>query len=400
MEEKKLKILHLVSTSEGANWLYRIASIQKRDGHNVKVAVCTAPKKESRLIKRLQESQIPYLIIDISGSKIKNLFRILKNSFKLFFYIKSERFDVVHYHLLKAIIVGRIVSYITKVPVRVSQWPGYAYANFPLFLFLDKLTYKMDSIVIASSKYTKDLLIKKGFRGDKITVIYYGTDINRLTYSNEKALSFKKEWGLEDFKVVGMVAYMYKPLKDSQKIGIKGHEYFIQAAKIVLEKRNDVKFVIVGDELVGVGSYRKSLEKMTENLSIKDNVIFTGFIEDVQKPLSAMDIVCVPSVMENLGGVTEPLIMGKPVIASNTGGIPEAIIHEKTGLLFNVGDVQGLANSTIRLLENHEFAKELGRNGREYIKAFMNVEKTTKEIERTYHKILSTTIKNSNDDSI
>jgi glycosyltransferase involved in cell wall biosynthesis len=88
-------------------------------------------------------------------------------------------------------------------------------------------------------------------------------------------------------------------------------------------------------------------------LGLYDAVTFLGKQNQVQEILSVCDLFLMPSETESFGlAALEAMACELPVISSNAGGIPELNVDGETGFLCNVGDVQGMAEKAIYLLED------------------------------------------------
>jgi glycosyltransferase involved in cell wall biosynthesis len=172
-----------------------------------------------------------------------------------------------------------------------------------------------------------------------------------------------------DSKVVGTVGKLREE---------KGIEYFIRAAHIVLQKYPQTTFLVVGD-----GPLRQNLEKLAKQLKVENNILFTGYRQNVPVILSLFDIDVMPSLTEGSPlALLEAMAMGRPIIATDVGGIKEILEDKKTGLLVQPRDSSALAQGILHLFENQEIAEKLGMRAREdsnkydiqlYIKRLQNL---------------------------
>ena len=103
--------------------------------------------------------------------------------------------------------------------------------------------------------------------------------------------------------------------------------------------------------LAGDGPERHSLERLVRELGLGHDVIFLGKVRDTAHVLEISDVFLLPSETESFGlAALEAMAMGVPVISSNTGGIPEVNLHGISGYLSDVGDVDDMAENTLKLL--------------------------------------------------
>ncbi|MBW1613078.1 MAG: glycosyltransferase [Deltaproteobacteria bacterium] len=164
----------------------------------------------------------------------------------------------------------------------------------------------------------------------------------------------------------------------------KGFEYLVETLPDVLREYPDARFLIVGE-----GPLRDKLKVKSEELSVEDKVVFTGFRSDIKEILSAVDLLVVPSLLEGFPMVTlEAMAMAKPIVATNIDGITEQITDGVTGILVPPKDPSALAKAIIRALTNKELARSMGLSAREKVELEFSVEKMVAETERVYLSLL------------
>ena len=112
--------------------------------------------------------------------------------------------------------------------------------------------------------------------------------------------------------------------------------------------------------LVGDGPDRSAAEWLAHDLGIQCRVHFLGKQDRVNELLPLADLMLMPSQLESFGlAALEAMACKVPPIATRVGGVPELIDHEETGLLFAVGDVDGMAQGAIRLLNDRDRLEEM-----------------------------------------
>jgi len=118
----------------------------------------------------------------------------------------------------------------------------------------------------------------------------------------------------------------------------------------IVRKQIPAKLLMVGD-----GPERHRLEELCRELGTCDLVKFVGKVKDTERILAASDVFILPSESESFGlAALEAMAAKTPVISTNTGGIPEVNEHGVSGFLSNVGDVEDMANNTLKILANDE----------------------------------------------
>jgi glycosyltransferase involved in cell wall biosynthesis len=231
------------------------------------------------------------------------------------------------------------------------------------------ITFYSDKI-IANSK--AGLLCYK-IPGRKSTFIHNGFDFNRINYL-EPVENIKYKFKIKSSKVVGMVARI-----DFQK----DYPTFIKAAIIILLKRSDVKFVIVGD-----GEDKEKIQSMIAP-GHKEKFIFAGRQSNVESIVNCFDVAVLATFTEGISNaVIEYMALEKPVIVTNGGGTSELVKDGVTGYLVREGDVYQLAEKILFLLDNQDICLQMSAEGGKRIFEDFNLKKMIDRFQDEYEKIL------------
>jgi N-acetyl-alpha-D-glucosaminyl L-malate synthase BshA len=135
-------------------------------------------------------------------------------------------------------------------------------------------------------------------------------------------------------------------------------------AKVI--KKIPSKLLMVGD-----GPERSMCEQLCRDLGVTDNVRFLGKQDAVEEILSVSDLFLMPSQSESFGlAALEAMACKVPVISSNAGGLPELNIDGLTGFLKEPGDVDGMAEKAIFILEDEERLAKFKENALARAKEF------------------------------
>ena len=145
----------------------------------------------------------------------------------------------------------------------------------------------------------------------------------------------------------------------------KGQDVFLRAFAAVAADRGELEARIIGAALFGEDDYAERLRGLARDLGIDDRVTFTGFVTDVARELSGLDVlVHAATVPEPFGNaVVEGLAAGVPVVASDAGGPAEIITDEVNGLLVPPGDAGALAGALRRLISDDGLRTRLSAAG-------------------------------------
>ncbi|MEZ5036082.1 MAG: N-acetyl-alpha-D-glucosaminyl L-malate synthase BshA [Chitinophagales bacterium] len=115
--------------------------------------------------------------------------------------------------------------------------------------------------------------------------------------------------------------------------------------------------------LIGDGPERQHIEILARNICKIDDVRFLGRQDAVEEILAISDLFLMPSESESFGlAALEAMACEVPVISSDAGGIPEVNITGKTGFVLPVGDVDGMVEKCLYLLQNEEILEQFRRN--------------------------------------
>ncbi len=249
----------------------------------------------------------------------------------------NEEFDVIHAHDWMTYPAGVAVAKMTGKPLIVhvhsTEFDRSGENVNQVIYDYERMGMHVANRVIAVSHLTRSIIISRyGVSGDKVEVVYNGVERNG-----------GHNWPIGDTTI-----------KRDEKIVLflgritmqKGPDYFLRAAKKVLEKMDNVRFVMAGS-----GDLMHRAVEMAAELGIGSKVLFTGFLrgEDVQKIYKMADLYVMPSVSEPFGiAPLEALDNDVPVIISKQSGVSEVLMH---ALKVDFWDVNEIANKIIAVLQ-------------------------------------------------
>ena len=234
---------------------------------------------------------------------------------------------------------------------------------------------------IADGYSSKKILTEKDkIPENKVTVIHTGIPDSAVQFSEEKRKSTRNKLNISsDDIVIGIVARL---------VDFKGINILIDSLKIINERYNinNVKLLIVGD-----GILRGELEQQSERLNLKNEIIFTGFRNDLDNCLSAMDIYTQPSMEMNAELFPLSALLAKsaslPLIVSNIGDLKYLVKDNSDGFVINPGDTDILAKKLISIVKNKELRKDMGKKSLENYKQNFTLKNMIQKILSVYSKI-------------
>jgi glycosyltransferase involved in cell wall biosynthesis len=134
---------------------------------------------------------------------------------------------------------------------------------------------------------------------------------------------------------------------------------------------------------------RKKLQKRTRELKISNSFKFLGEVPNILEMYHKSDIFIRPSLTEGMPlAVLESMACGIPVIATDVGGTSEIVRNNKTGILVQPGEIEELANSILKLLDDLDLAEKLSKNAREFVEQHCSWDDITKNTSEVYEKLL------------
>jgi N-acetyl-alpha-D-glucosaminyl L-malate synthase BshA len=142
--------------------------------------------------------------------------------------------------------------------------------------------------------------------------------------------------------------------------------------------------------LIGDGPDRSAAEFLAKRLGVFDRIHFLGKQDDVHDLLPLADLMIMPSEMESCGlAALEGMACMVPAIATRVGGVPELIEHNINGLLYDVGDLEGMAAGALKLLTNPNALDSLARTARRTAQDHFCASRIIPLYEQFYEKILN-----------
>lgn len=294
------------------------------------------------LAKELEINQIKAICL-----QKKSRWDVLLFLRRLFKYLREIKPNALHGYLGESNLLSIFLKpFFPKTRmiwgIRESDTDPNIYGWFGhLLSYLERKLSHFADLIIVNSYAGKYYHQKLGFPVQKMTVIHNGLDTERFTSLREAGTKVRKEWGiLECMKLIGLVGRL-DPMKD--------HPTFLKAAAIISKNRPDVRFVCVG---TGPQIYAEKLQELTNELGIKDKVIWSGTRGDMPAIFNSFDIATSASAYgEGFGNVIgEAMACGVPCVVTDVGD--SKMIVGDTGIVIPPRNPQALADAWLRTLED------------------------------------------------
>jgi glycosyltransferase involved in cell wall biosynthesis len=256
--------------------------------------------------------------------------------------IDRKQIDVLHLHGYGATTFGRIAAAMRGIPAILHEHANLT--DTPWFQKIaDRVLEPYTDIALAVSKSTADFVIRARLvRPEKVKVVYLGAPLEEFSRRRDAAdvAAIRTQLGMlpGDF-AVGTVTRLH----DS-----KGNSYLIEAARLVLERRPQARFFLVGE-----GPLRAPLEAHALQLGLGERFVFVGFAKDVAGILNAFDLSVFPSLWEGTPLTAfEALAAGKPIVATDADGLLDVLTDGQDARIVARRDAEGLAEAIVSLMDD------------------------------------------------
>ena len=377
---QKKTILHVIDALNigGAQELLVLLA-DKTPKSAYQTLVCVI-QPDSTLKSRIESKGVPVFCLNRSRPSIfcpaDFIAYFYKNIRDVVSLCRRYRVDVVHCHLSDAEFTGilagwlygarRIISTV-HYPALLPERKSGDIRNC-LRIAVTRLLYRLTAAVVAVSDDVAQQL-KGVFRlaPSKIKIIINGIDVEaiRRTLPNSEHLpSLCAQPGL---RLITSVGRLMPP---------KGHGYLVAAMPHLIQKVDNVRLVLAGD-----GDLRDSLEKLSQDLKVRDVTVFLGSRSDVPDILALSDVFVLPSVSEGTSlALLEAMAASRPIVATDIPGNRAVLRHGHNCLLVPSGNPEKLAEAIAFLLNHPEIAAEYGNNAYQDVLRRFNIDETIAQL--------------------
>ena len=285
-------------------------------------------------------------------------------------YAALRRSDVLQTFLPASDIVGRTLGRLAQVPLVVTSIRARNLDKRPWLLWLDRRTMPWAHKVVFNARSVVEFSMEhEGVRPEQVVVIPNGVGFQAPSGRGRAMLA-----GIvpADVPVIGTVGRL-RPQK--------GHADLIEAFTRIRD-RTAAHLLVIGD-----GELREPLERQVREADLSIRVHFLGVRPDLPDLFAAMDIYAHPAIFEGMSNaVMEAMAAGIPVAATDVDGTRDLIEDGVTGWLVEAGDVDGLADRLLAVLDNPEAAREVGAAAARFVRERFSVEGMVAGFEGVYRR--------------
>lgn len=301
----------------------------------------------------------------------------------------GEGVNLIHTH--QTSLLGSISPWLYSRPAVALVASRHIMNNHDKRNFFHRAIYRrVDALLAMSQALKKNILETHPVRERQVKVVNLGLDFDRFDPARVDPSRLRAEWGAdEETLVVGLVGRIDPA---------KGQATFIRAAAGLLKASplaeasvpKKLKFVIVGEETRGSDrNHLAELKDMVAQFRLGEHVVFAGFRQDVPEVMRAFDLFVMPSRQEAFGLVAiEAMAMQCPVIVSGSGSAEEIVGKNEFGMTVKPDDAFDLQHKIRRLIEDPALRREMGRRGREHVKAEYDRAARLRQTLEVYERVL------------
>jgi glycosyltransferase involved in cell wall biosynthesis len=337
--------------------------------------------RSGRLLKEAEQLGVG-AIPEFPLTSFYNL-NMVKQVLRFAAFLRERKISVIHTEGFYTNVFGILGAALARVPVRVGFRGDTSGWRTPAQNFVERSTFRLASVVHANSEGVKRFLVNEGIPPKKISVVYNGLEMARVTPPHHLTRrEARAMFGLPvdaDRCLVTIVANMRHDVKD--------YPMFLRAARRVREAVPGAMFALAGE-----GKMMKQLRSLACELQLEHDCFFIGRCDQVAELLFASDVCVLSSKAEGFSNsILEYMGAARPIVATDVGGAREAIVEGETGYLVASGDDEGMAMRIITLLRDPQKAKEMGERGRLIVEQRFSSRIQLERTEELYTNLLADT---------
>ena len=298
--------------------------------------------------------------IKLGKNRLKNIFEVARI---------GKNFDIVHAHASHAHTICSLSKVFNKKPLVYTRRVDYKPKNDPI----TKSKYRNTDKIACVARYVCEVL-NHTVGIDDFEIIHSATNpLLERSVDLEKVKAIREQFN--HLTIIGTATALTEQ---------KNIPNLISAAEIIIKKRKDVVFLVVGE-----GRLRGKLENSVRRKGLEDRFRFMGFKKDIENYIKAFDLFVLPSDYEGLSGaVLNAMLLKVPVVSTNAGGLSEVVFDMETGLLVERNRSKDLAEAIETVLEDENLRKKITENAYKLVKENFSVDKMVEKYVELYEQLV------------
>ena len=335
---------------------------------------------------RCLENEVDYLeskLPNLKVTRIETLSRrisIFSDISTLLFLIKKIRKfkpDIIHTHLAKAGVIGRVASLLSgHKSIRIHTYHGHLLNGYftgyklALLIFVEKSLAKVTHHLVAVGEKVKEDLIEVGIGSRaKFSVVNPGVQIQPLP-DRQKVLT-----KLDLDQEIIYCAFIGRLTK------IKRPDRMLEVASELKNRNTNIHFIVAGGG---------ELLAECKNIALKQKlpVTFLGWKEDIEEVLAISDLVLLTSDNEGTPiALIQAGMAGIASVSTNVGSIAEVVVNDQTGLITDFS-AKNIADALEKLVSNSQLRNQYGQAASQFCLGKFHTEIMISNYSKLYKKLI------------
>ncbi|UCE24391.1 MAG: glycosyltransferase family 4 protein [Candidatus Zixiibacteriota bacterium] len=373
--DQKIRVCHVMSGDLWAGAEVQAFTLLMKLHETPELEVRAIVLNEGKLASSLRDNGLDVDVIDESKHGFRSILRHARE------LLQNQKTDIIHSHRRKENVLAGLLkrSGHTKYLVQTvhgapEPFKGLNRIREKFYMGLNNyFTTRHFDHILPVSDDLKQYLGERLGRG-RLTTVHNSINVDEVL-PDRGSVEVKRAFGFsEGHTVIGSAGRM---------VAVKGFDIFLKAGRILLEKRPDVRFLLVGD-----GPQLEDLQKLAKELGIDGQVRFPGFRNDMTDLLNCLDVFVVSSHHEGIPTVVlEAMALKKAVVATSVGGMIEMLDADVSGILVPPSNAGAIASACERLLNDSALRERLGRAAREKVERHFSARTQAEKVVDIYRQL-------------
>lgn len=296
---------------------------------------------------------------------------------KLIHHFNTFQPDIVHSFMFGFDYPINVAARAAKIPIVISSRRQLATWKKPRHIRLQNKANVLVDAIVANSHAVAEFAAQQEHKSiEDYQVILNGIDIEALQSQTPREDICQRYTIPKDKKLIGIIAN-FSP--------VKNHALFIDIAKSLLQRRDDLHFIAIGKGPL----HHKFMQTLRqENLHTHFTVLTTE--NDLADLYTILDVQVLCSKNEGFPNVImEGMAAGVPIVASKVGGVPELIDHGDTGWLVETPTPETYADHIQWCLDNPQECSAMTQRARDFIQQHLSLETMLEQYTMLYTSLLT-----------
>jgi glycosyltransferase involved in cell wall biosynthesis len=336
---------------------------------------------------RCLDNEIDYLeskLPNLKVTRIETLSRrvsIFSDISTFLFLIKKIREfkpDIIHTHLAKAGVIGRVASLFSgHKSIRIHTYHGHLLTGYftgyklALLIFVEKSLAKVTHHLVAVGEKVKEDLIEVGIGSRaKFSVVNPGVQIQPLPDKQKVLIKLDLDQEIIYCAFIGRLTKIKRP------------DRMLEVASELKNRNTNIHFIVAGGG---------ELLAECKNIALKQKlpVTFLGWQEDIEEVLAISDLVLLTSDNEGTPiALIQAGMAGIPSVSTNVGSVAEVVVNNQTGLITDFS-VKSIADALEKLVSNSQLRKQYGQAASQFCLGKFHTEIMISNYSKLYKQLIS-----------